>query len=112
MSDFEFLDRVTIGQYIPGISLLHRMDPRARLLVALLLLGAATFAPHPAGLGVALLVVMTAITLSGLPWNFLLRGLVPPLPFLIFLALRTMSAISSGCNSCGILNASFKGAVM
>lgn len=87
MSEFEFLDHVTIGQYIPGVSLLHRMDPRARLLVALLLLGAATFAPHPAGLGVALLVVMTAITLSNLPWSFLLRGLIPPLPFLIFLAL-------------------------
>ncbi|TLM99715.1 energy-coupling factor transporter transmembrane protein EcfT, partial [bacterium] len=39
MSEFEFLDRVTIGQYIPGASPLHRMDPRARLAAALLLLG-------------------------------------------------------------------------
>ncbi|TLN21761.1 energy-coupling factor transporter transmembrane protein EcfT, partial [bacterium] len=84
---FEFLDRVTIGQYIPGVSPLHRMDPRARLAAALLLLGAATFAPHPGGLALALLVALTAITLSNLPWSFLLRGLVPPLPFLLFLAL-------------------------
>lgn len=87
MSEFEFLSRVTIGQYIPGASPLHRMDPRARLLAALLLLGAATFAPRPAGLGLALVVVLVAIALSGLPWGFLLRGLLPPLPFLLFLAL-------------------------
>ena len=54
MSEFEFLDRVTIGQYVPGVSPLHRMDPRARLIAALLLLTAITFAPRPAGLGLAL----------------------------------------------------------
>jgi len=86
VSEFEFLDRVTIGQYVPGVSPLHRMDPRARLIAALLLLTAITFAPRPAGLGLALLVVMTLVTLTDLPWRFLLRGLLPPLPFLLFLA--------------------------
>lgn len=86
MSEFEFLSRVTIGQYVPGVSPLHRMDPRARLLAALLLLGAVTFAPRPSGLALALAVVLIAIALSGLPWGFLLRGLIPPLPFLLFLA--------------------------
>lgn len=87
MSEFEFLSRVTIGQYVPGVSPLHRMDPRARLLAALLLLGAATFAPHLGGLGLALAAVLAVIAISGLPWGFLLRGLLPPLPFLALLAL-------------------------
>jgi energy-coupling factor transport system permease protein len=86
MSEFEFLSRVTIGQYIPGTSALHRMDPRARLLAAILLLGAITFAPRMPGLGLALVAVLVAIALSGLPWGFLLRGLLPPLPFILFLA--------------------------
>ena len=36
MSEFEFLRNVTIGQYIPTGSAIHRLDPRAKLIVALL----------------------------------------------------------------------------
>jgi len=38
MQDFELLRNVTIGQYIPTDSVVHRLDPRTKILAALLLL--------------------------------------------------------------------------
>ena len=40
MSEFEFLRNVTIGQYLPTGSIIHRLDPRAKLLGFLALLAA------------------------------------------------------------------------
>ena len=32
MEDFELLKRVTIGQYLPTGSIIHRLDPRVKIL--------------------------------------------------------------------------------
>ena len=42
MNDFEFLRFVTVGQYLPTGSVVHRLDPRTRLLAGLVLLIAVT----------------------------------------------------------------------
>ncbi|MBA2372506.1 MAG: energy-coupling factor transporter transmembrane protein EcfT, partial [Chloroflexi bacterium] len=31
MDEFDFARGVTVGQYVPGNSILHRLDPRAKL---------------------------------------------------------------------------------
>ena len=86
MHNFEFLRMVNIGQYLPLDSILHRLDARARILMYLLILMAATFTAQPAGLLFALLVVLTLLSIGRIPLNFALRGLLPPLPFLLILA--------------------------
>lgn len=86
MSDFEFLSRVTIGQYLPTGSLLHRLDARIRILGFFFILGAITFATTPAGLFIGLLVVLIGLWIGRIPMGYTLRGLLPPLPFLIILA--------------------------
>ncbi len=43
MNDFELLRNVTIGQYIPTGSIVHRLDPRAKLLATLFLMVAISF---------------------------------------------------------------------
>jgi len=43
MEDFELLRYVTVGQYLPGDSLVHRLDPRTKLSVFLFLVVAVTF---------------------------------------------------------------------
>ncbi len=35
MSNFEYMGRVTIGQYLPLNSFLHRLDARARIFIFL-----------------------------------------------------------------------------
>ena len=87
MHNFEFLRNVNIGQYLPVDSFLHRLDPRARILGYLFIIMAATFSSHPAGLGLALLVVLTGLVIGRIPILFALRSLLPPLPFLVILAI-------------------------
>ena len=41
MSEFEFLRNVTIGQYLPAGSAIHRLDPRVKLVIAALFVGGA-----------------------------------------------------------------------
>jgi len=86
MHNFEFLRMVNIGQYLPLNSLLHRLDARARIILYLVILMAATFTAQPAGLFLALLIVLVLLRIGRIPLNFALRGLLPPLPFLLILA--------------------------
>ena len=86
MSNFEYLGQVTIGQYLPIDSVIHRLDPRARLIFFFCLITAITFAPHPAGLLLGLAVVLVSLVIAHIPLKFALRGLLPPLPFLLILA--------------------------
>lgn len=86
MNDFEFLRFVTIGQYVPTGSVVHRLDPRTRLVAGFLLLVAATGAPNLAGLGFALVALLAVLVIARIPVGYALRGLLPPLPFILFLA--------------------------
>jgi energy-coupling factor transport system permease protein len=87
MENFEFLRSVNIGQYLPLDSPIHRLDPRSRLIAGTLLLCAVTFASHPAGLFLGVSTFLAGLGLARVPMRFALRGLLPPLPFLLILAL-------------------------
>ncbi len=87
MSAFEFARLVPLGQYWPTGSRLHRLDPRARLLGALLLLGGITAATRLTGLALALFVLALLYRLARIPLREGARSLRPVLPFLLVLAL-------------------------
>ena len=87
MSNFEYMGRVTIGQYLPVDSFLHRLDARARIFIFLFPLLLITFEPRPSSLLLALFLVLTGLLLARIPLRFALRGLLPPLPFLLILAI-------------------------
>jgi len=86
MHDFEFLRFVNIGQYLPTGSVIHRLDPRARLLAGFFLLAAVTAAPRWTGLAAALVVLLAGLVIARIPLGYALKGLLPPLPFIVFLA--------------------------
>ena len=46
------LNNITIGQYFPGDSLLHRMDPRAKIIATTIFVIAIFLAKTPAAYGV------------------------------------------------------------
>jgi energy-coupling factor transport system permease protein len=86
MSQFEFLRSVTIGQYLPLDSPLHRLDARVKLVGFVMLLLALTLTPHLTGLLLGIGIVLIGLLLSHAPLKFALRGLLSPLPFLLILA--------------------------
>jgi len=87
MSDFEYLRSTSLGQYLPLKSFLHSRDPRAKLMGFAFLILAITFANRPAGMGFALAAVGLLALMSQVPLRYALHGLLPPLPFLLFLAI-------------------------
>lgn len=86
MHNFEFLRMVNIGQYLPLQSILHRLDARARIIIYFIIIAAATFTTSALGLAVALAIILLGLGLGRIPLRFALRGLLPPLPFLLLLA--------------------------
>jgi energy-coupling factor transport system permease protein len=81
------LNSLTIGQYFPGNSLLHRLDPRTKI-VAVVLLSVAIFLPKAwPGYVLAAVFCLTAVALAQVPVKFLVRGLKP---ILIFLAITVV----------------------
>ncbi len=87
MSEFEFLRGLPFGPYLAVDSPLHRLDPRARILMVVLLMAGLTAASHPLGLLIGLGVVLSGWPLGRAPFAPLLRGWLAVLPFLVILAI-------------------------
>lgn len=86
MSQFEFMRSIPIGQYLPLGSWLHRTDPRARMAAFFVVMMALTFSRRIEGVLFGVLVVLAGLWIGRIPLRFALRGLIPPLPFLLILA--------------------------
>jgi len=92
-SEFELLRSVTLGQYLPTRSPLHRTDPRVKLAAGLLLTVAVTATSSLAGLMLALALVVAGFEVARIPIGYALSGIKPMVPFLVLLALLQMLAI-------------------
>ncbi len=87
MNDFEFQRYVTIGQYLPTASSIHRLDPRTRLIGGGLLLIAITATPGLAGIGLGLIALFLLTTLARVPLKYAIKGILAPLPFILILVI-------------------------
>ncbi|HKX17298.1 MAG TPA: energy-coupling factor transporter transmembrane component T [bacterium] len=90
MSEFELLRNITLGQYLPTGSYLHRMDPRAKIVATLFVIGAVSFTPTLAGNAILLAVCLAIVVLGRIPLSYALRGLLPALPLLVILAVMQL----------------------
>lgn len=86
MSDFEYLSNLSMGQYLPLGSFLHRRDPRAKLAGITLIVLSLTISNSIAGVGLGLIAILALLIISRVPAKYTLKGLITPLPFLLVLA--------------------------
>lgn len=77
---------ITIGQYYPSNSLLHKLDPRVKLISTLLFLVSLFLFQNLLGYGVATLFLFFVIRLSKVPFFYIVKGL-KPIVMLLFLTL-------------------------
>lgn len=87
MSEFEFLRAFAGGHYLPTGSIIHRLDPRARLLAGTALLLTLALTQRWRGLLVGLGAALVGLTLARISLRYALRGLLTPLPFIVILSL-------------------------
>jgi energy-coupling factor transport system permease protein len=87
MEDFELLRHITIGQYLPGNSIIHRLDPRTKLSVFLFITTAVTFSISYSANIVLVLVTLSLVLLSGVSMRYVFSGVKPAIPIIIVLAI-------------------------
>ncbi|MCL2708751.1 MAG: energy-coupling factor transporter transmembrane protein EcfT [Defluviitaleaceae bacterium] len=80
------MKRVTIGQFYPSDSIIHRLDARIKFIGAIIYITALFLVKHPAGYAVAAVFIATAILLSGVPVKLLAKGLRAVIFILLFAA--------------------------
>ena len=86
---------ITLGQYYPGNSFIHRLDPRTKILTTLLLIVAVFLANTAIGYGALCAMVLFIIAVSGLPFMLVLRS-VKPLLLIIVLTLALHALMGQG----------------
>ena len=86
---------ITLGQYYPGNSFIHRLDPRTKILSTLLLIVAVFLANTAIGYAALCAMVLFIILVSGLPFMLVLKS-VKPLLFIIVLTLVLHAVMGQG----------------
>lgn len=81
---------ITLGQYFPGASLLHKMDPRAKILLMIVYVVTLFLAKTAAAYLFLLVATATVIALTRISLKFYLRGLKPLLFIMAFTAILNM----------------------
>ena len=81
------LKDITLGQYFPGNTVVHRLDPRTKLLLVVVYIVALFLAKWWVSYGVMLAFLVTAVMLSHIKPKALFRGLKPLIVIMVFTAL-------------------------
>ena len=78
------LKDITLGQYFPGKSVIHRLDPRTKLIGVILYIVALFVAKSWVSYGVMLLFLVSVISVSKIPPKAFIRGMKPLIMILVF----------------------------
>ena len=71
------LNDITLGQYFPGNSLLHRFDPRSKILFTVLFIAAIFLCKGLVSYGITLLILLIMIGISKVQPRVFLKGMKP-----------------------------------
>lgn len=81
---------ITLGQFFPGNSFLHRLDPRVKILSTIAVIVAVFLAKNSAAFALLTLTVLLLIAASRIPLRTLLKSLKPILFIVVFTALLNL----------------------
>ncbi len=90
------LNDITLGQYFPGNSLLHRLDPRVKLLVTFVYIIAIFIPKNWVGLAVAVLFLFVCVALSRLPVRLITKTFKPIIPLILLTSVLNVFYLDSG----------------
>lgn len=68
---------ITLGQYYPGNSVIHRLDPRVKIIATMAFIVALFVVKSFLGFGLSFLALAAVIAISKVPVKYILRGLKP-----------------------------------
>lgn len=81
---------VAMGQYYPGDSFVHRMDPRIKIMIAMLLIVLVFFIRTYMVYAAAFILLAVIVTLTKIPFRLILKSVKPILFLIIFTLLLNL----------------------
>ena len=90
------LSDITIGQYFPGDSLLHRMDPRVKLVLIFAYIILVFIPQNWVGLGIAVAFLVFAVACSRLPLRLVWKSVKPIIPLIILTSALNIFYVDKG----------------
>lgn len=90
------MDNMILGRYIPGDSIIHRLDPRSKLLAMFLLIVISFWANNLITNLLLFVVTGIFISLSGVPLSFFIKGLRSMFFLIAFTTIFQLFFISGG----------------
>ena len=90
------LKDITLGQYFPGKSVIHLLDPRTKLIMLVVYIVGLFVASSWISYAVMLVFLVTVIAISTIPVKNILRGLKPLIFILVFTGLLNLLFTDTG----------------
>jgi len=80
------LKDITLGQYFPGTSVLHRLDPRIKIILTVFYITAVFLAKNIFSFALVVVYTLVLIFMSRIPFKIIMRGLKPLIMIIAFTA--------------------------
>ena len=90
------LKDITLGQYFPGSTVIHRLDPRTKLLLLIVYLVAVFMASTLGSYALVILFLAAVTWLGRIPFKSMTRGLKPMLIFILLTGLLNLFYTKGG----------------
>ena len=81
---------ITIGQHFPGNSILHRCDPRLKLVGTIAYIVVLFVAANPVGIALSIALLGLLYSVARIPFKMILKSLKPIVPVIIFTAVLNL----------------------
>ena len=88
------LKDITIGQYFPGTSFLHRMDPRIKIVLTVAYIVMLFLVSNFWGFLVAVALLLVSYSVAKIPVKMMFRGIKPIIPIVIFTGILNLFFVS------------------
>ena len=84
------LGDISIGQYFPGKSVIHRLDPRVKIILTLAYIVMLFLADSIASLFAGIVFIVGAYIISHVPFRMIIKSMKPVIPIIAFTAILNM----------------------
>ena len=84
------LKDITIGQFFPGNSIIHRMDSRFKIVLSLIYVIMLFVAQNFYGIGLSGIFILMVFALTGVGFRMILKSLKPIIPIILFTAILNL----------------------
>lgn len=85
---------ITIGQHYPGHSVVHRCDPRLKIVATIAYIAVLFLASNPLGIALSLLFLALLYRAARIPIRLILKSLKPIVPIVLFTAVLNLFFIT------------------